>query len=178
MPLYPALLTAACLCLAVLYRTRWRDYSLPARLARTEKAAGGQPRIAVVIPTADQGAQLAENLPDIFAQEYPDFEVIVADEGSTDDTPEVLEALRQQYDNLRTTSVPATSRYIDRRKLAIALGIRAAHAPWVVLTRADCAPVSRQWLATLARNFTDGTDLVQGYANYADNHTATARRAI
>jgi glycosyltransferase involved in cell wall biosynthesis len=50
------------------------------------------PAISVIVPTYNCGRWLAESLDSVFAQTERDFEVIVVDDGSTDDTPRVLAA--------------------------------------------------------------------------------------
>src|SRR5690606_19122848 len=55
----------------------------------TALASGG--RIAVVVTTYNQPAMLAAVLEALLAQTDPDFEVIVADDGSTADTAAVVE---------------------------------------------------------------------------------------
>jgi glycosyltransferase involved in cell wall biosynthesis len=45
-----------------------------------------QPRVSVVITTYNTGRYLPETLESVFAQTYPSFEVIVVDDGSTDDS--------------------------------------------------------------------------------------------
>ena len=45
-----------------------------------------RPRVSVVITTYNTGRYLPETLESVFAQTYPDVEVIVVDDGSTDDT--------------------------------------------------------------------------------------------
>src|ERR1043165_8653356 len=50
------------------------------------------PRISVVIPTYNSAPFLPETLDSVFAQTYPAHEVIVVDDGSTDNTEEVLRA--------------------------------------------------------------------------------------
>jgi len=47
-------------------------------------------RFSAVIPSYNRSAWLTEALESVFAQTEPPFEIIVADDGSTDDTPEVL----------------------------------------------------------------------------------------
>lgn len=48
------------------------------------------PKVSVVIPTHNYGRFLAESLDSVLAQDYDDYEVIVVDDGSTDETQQVL----------------------------------------------------------------------------------------
>ncbi len=51
----------------------------------------GQPLVSVVIPTYNRGALLLETLASLLAQPYRPLEVLIVDDGSTDDTPELLQ---------------------------------------------------------------------------------------
>lgn len=48
------------------------------------------PRVTVAIPTYNRAAYLMEALASVLAQDHPDFDVLVVDNCSTDDTPEHL----------------------------------------------------------------------------------------
>ena len=48
------------------------------------------PKVSVVIPTYNQPVYLREALDSVFAQTFKDYEVIVVNDGSTDDTPDLL----------------------------------------------------------------------------------------
>ncbi len=48
------------------------------------------PRVSILIPTYNRAALLREALDSVFSQSFSDFEVIVVDDGSTDDTREVV----------------------------------------------------------------------------------------
>ena len=170
------------LAVCALWRWRWRDYLLPEarHLERADKSdteAGvrilmSRPlKASVVVPSCNAAQDLEKHLPALLEQEFEDYEVIVVDEASTDDTQLILQRLENRYSHLRHTFVPASARYVSRAKLAVTLGIKAARAPWVVLTTAGAKPVGPQWLARLAENFTDEHDFVLGYANYdAEEH--------
>ena len=131
-----SLLATMLLCLLALWRFRWRDYSLPARWSETAESTE-QPAISIIIPALDQGDYLAEYLPIFLQQNYPSFEIIVVDEASTDNTPDVLKRLSAEDKRLRYLSVPRSARHIELTKLALTLGVRSARFPWVVFTRAD-----------------------------------------
>jgi glycosyltransferase involved in cell wall biosynthesis len=52
--------------------------------------APSDPLVSVVIPTYNRGSLIGETLESVFAQTYPRLEVIVVDDGSTDDTEAVV----------------------------------------------------------------------------------------
>lgn len=123
--------------------------------------------LSVIISAKDQAKCLKINLPLILEQNYPQYEVIVVNDGSVDDTEEVLKLFENKYSHLYHTFTPITTRYVSRKKLSLTLGIRAAKYDWLVFTEPYCYPESKDWLKSLARNFTTDTDIVLGYSNYA-----------
>jgi glycosyltransferase involved in cell wall biosynthesis len=54
------------------------------------------PRISIVTPSLNQGAYIEENIKSVLKQKYPNFEHIIIDGGSTDDTIDIL----KKYDHL------------------------------------------------------------------------------
>jgi GT2 family glycosyltransferase len=48
------------------------------------------PHVSLIVPAYNQGGFVAETLDSLLSQDYADREIIVLDDGSTDDTPEVL----------------------------------------------------------------------------------------
>lgn len=128
-------------------------YNAPARLWGKKTtdcpSAENLPRLSLIITTSNQDYLLQKNLPAVLEQDYPDFEVVVVDDNSTDETADILQQLQNRYPHLRTTFVPPTSRRISHRKLALTLGIKAATGDWLAFTDADCHPATNQWLRSL-----------------------------
>ena len=58
------------------------------------------PPLSVVICARNESENLRRNLPTILKQDYPDFEVIVINDGSTDESEDLLSALEEEYPNL------------------------------------------------------------------------------
>lgn len=182
----PALATLA---LLVVWRLRWRDYALgqkfisPLPTTPTVKSSLARlplpnPEVSIIVPCLDQAEPLRQLLPMLLEQDHPRFEIIVADKGSTDETGILVEHLSKTNPTLRYTRVPTSSKYIDRLKLAVTLGVRAARSPWCVILQADCIPAGKHWLSLMTTACRDDVNFILGYANWRDDHTTCARRAI
>lgn len=124
------------------------------------------PPISVIICAREESENLRNNLSAVLEQDYPQFEVIVINDGNTDESEDYLKLLEDKYPHLYHSFVPDSSRYISRKKLAITLGIKASKHDWLVFTDAKCLPQSNQWLRLMARNFTSRTQIVLGYSGY------------
>lgn len=59
------------------------------------------PRVSVVIPTYQRAGVIKQTLDTVFNQTFQDFEVLVADDGSTDNTPEIVAQYGQRLQYLR-----------------------------------------------------------------------------
>lgn len=158
--------------------------SLYLRIPRRQKAvrhgevpfATDYPPLSVILYAREACEQLQTNLPAILNQDYPQFEVIVITDGIDDGTTDYLTQLRTSHPNLYHSFIPNSSRYISHKKLALTLGIKAAHYDWLVMTETDCHPAGNQWLRLLSRNFTPGTEVVLGYSNYKPGKGCCRRR--
>ena len=58
-------------------------------------ARSRKPEVSVIIPTFNRGWVLKEAIDSVLAQDFKDFELIVVDDGSTDNTPQILDAYHQ-----------------------------------------------------------------------------------
>lgn len=93
----------------------------------------GPPRVSVVIPTYNAGGRLAVAIASLQAQTLTAWEVIVVDDGSTDDTAQYLETLRGQLgDRLRVVRQANGGSAAARNR-----GIDIARAPIIAFLDAD-----------------------------------------
>jgi len=125
-----------------------------------------KPSISVVICARNEEVNLENFLPSILEQDYPNFEVIVVNDCSYDDSEFVLSRLQKLYPNLKVTNIKPDEKFSHGKKLALTVGIKAAQNEWLVLTDADCQPSSSKWLSTIAQNFSGNTNVVLGYGAY------------
>jgi glycosyltransferase involved in cell wall biosynthesis len=69
------------------------------------------PRVSVIIPAFNSGRFIGQTLASVFAQTYSDYEVIVADDGSTDDTHEIVGRYGKRITHVRQANRgPAAAR--------------------------------------------------------------------
>lgn len=124
------------------------------------------PPLSVVICARNEEENLKHFLPKVLEQDYPDYEVVVVNDCSSDNSDLVLESLQKKYHRLRVTTIKKDEKFTHAKKLALTIGIKAAKNEWLVLTDADCFPKSNKWLRYMASNFTHGTEVVLGYGGY------------
>ena len=170
--------------LFLLYNTPARYFRKQARqqAERVDSLTSGavdslEVKLSVIITASNQDYLLQKNLPAVLEQDYPDFEVIVVDDNSTDETADILQQLQNRYPRLRTTFVPPTSRRISHRKLALTLGIKAAANEWLVFIDADCRPATNQWLRKMVNELQVSetpVDCVIGYTGYENSRGLAA----
>ncbi|MGB9149967.1 MAG: poly-beta-1,6-N-acetyl-D-glucosamine synthase [Burkholderiales bacterium] len=59
------------------------------------------PKVSLVVPCFNEGAQVRDTVGNLLAHNYPDFEVIAVNDGSRDDTGEILDEMAQANARLR-----------------------------------------------------------------------------
>jgi glycosyltransferase involved in cell wall biosynthesis len=73
------------------------------------------PKVSVIVPAYDRARFVGEAVRSVLAQSLPDFELIVVDDGSDDDTPAVIEAVRDPrirfFRNERNVGIPAAHNF-------------------------------------------------------------------
>lgn len=96
---YPLFMAYVWMIGAIYYRFHWehaggRSYSEPPEL-------NSYPGVSVLLPCFNEGDLARETIERLFQQTYPNFEVIAVNDGSTDNTREVLDELSEEFENLR-----------------------------------------------------------------------------
>jgi biofilm PGA synthesis N-glycosyltransferase PgaC len=159
------LITAFGICLLVQLYYYLGIYS---RLLFYRESKGKQKKepVSVIICAKNEGSNLDKFLPYVLTQDYPDYEVIVVNDCSTDDTDMVIGKYIEQYPHLRTTTITEDKKFSHGKKLALTIGIKAAKNEILVFTDADCKPESNQWLSKIQKNFTKQISIVLGYGGF------------
>ena len=90
------------------------------------------PRFSIIIPTYNRAALIAETLNSVSAQTFQNWECIVVDDGSTDNTKEVIENLAHQDPRIRYIYQENAERSVARNN-----GIRNANGEWICFLDSD-----------------------------------------
>lgn len=121
-------------------------------------------RFSVIMAVYDQAYELKENLTAFLTQQYqPGYQVVIVDESSTDETPDILKLYKKDYANLYSTFLPKSKGYALSKKQAYNIGIKAATNDWLIFTNANYAPVNADILQAINDQFDDTADLTLGY---------------
>ncbi len=144
------------------------SYARPLRKARKQQTGGpaSLPPVSIIVYTKNESENLLANLPALLTQEYPAYEVVVVNDGSTDESDDVLKRFEQDYGHLYHTYIPEGAKYLSRKKLALTVGIKAANYDVLLFTEANCRPLSKHWITSMASGYTDQTDMVLGFCAY------------
>ncbi len=134
-----------------------------------------RPGVSVIICAHNEAENLQHFLPLFLEQNYRNYEVIVVNDGSWDDSEEILKHYAELYPHLYYTNIPKSTRIISHKKLAITMGVKAAKNDILLFSDADCRPLSPFWIEQMVRNFTNNTEFVIGYGGYYANKSLLSR---
>ena len=145
----------------------WSIYGKVAFFRQKNEFVRSDQGVSVIVCARDEYHNLKENLPLLLAQDYSQFEVVVVNHGSEDETNYLLRDLAEVHKNLKIVNVPQDLNFFTGKKFPLSIGIKSASYEILLFTDADCVPASNQWLRRMAANFTEGTEIVLGYGAYS-----------
>jgi glycosyltransferase involved in cell wall biosynthesis len=122
--------------------------------------------ISVVICARNEYNHLKENLHLFLEQDYPDFEVVVVNWASDDDSAFLLARMSEQFPILKIVEIRENLNFFSGKKFPLSIGIKSAKNDMIVVTNADSKPASRKWLLQMRSGFTGSTEIVLGYGAY------------
>lgn len=124
------------------------------------------PGVTIVVCARNEEDNLYQNIPNWCEQNYPEFEVIIVNDQSMDDSKYIVKAYQEKYKNLRLVDLERSKNGRIGKKLPLTVGIKGAKYPYVLLTDADCKPASKQWIRRIAANFSEKKKIVLGFSPY------------
>ncbi len=136
-------------------------------LTNAARPGPAPPGVTVVVCAWNELDNLRELIPQLAAQQYPTFDVLIMDDRSTDGSEEFLRQIVTALPNVRSIRISQVYDHVTAKKYALTIALKKATHPVVLLTDADCRPASTNWLAGMVSQLnTPSTSLVLGFSPY------------
>jgi glycosyltransferase involved in cell wall biosynthesis len=96
-----------------------------------------QPKISIIVAARNEALSMDQAVRTLLIQDYPDFELIVVNDRSTDETPAILNRLQAEYPNLQVVTITELPRGWLGKCHAMHQGAKLATGEWLLFTDGD-----------------------------------------
>lgn len=102
------------------------------------------PRCSVLLPCFNEGENVRETIDWLLRQTYPNYEIIAINDGSSDNTGEILDELAASHDKLRVLHFASN----QGKAMGLRMGAMASESEYLVCIDGDAIlhPAAVQWL--------------------------------
>ena len=162
----PLTLAAICLPVAMIWLSRHVKISREKRagLLLNPDSPGppdSAPKISVVVAAKDEAACIEACVRTMLDQDYPNFDLTVCDDRSTDATAEIVRRVAQEDSRLRLLGVRELPAGWCGKSNAMQKAIATTDGEWICMIDADCRQESSRTLSVAMQYATDtGADLL------------------
>lgn len=125
-----------------------------------------KPPISLLIFVKNSAAYLEKNLTYFLNQDYPEFEILLIDNCSSDDTDEVLEKIKTKHKKVRIINVENNESFWANKKYTYTLAIKAAKYNHLLFSEIIAKPISKNWILEMSNQISDKKSLVLGYTKH------------
>jgi chlorobactene glucosyltransferase len=118
--------------------------------------------VSIIVPARNEQSNISRCVTSLLEQDYDSYEVIVVDDGSTDNTPCILDDIARHHPHgdklwvLRLKNLPPGW---AGKPHALHAGVQEAHGDWLLFTDADTWHAPSALRTALARATSEGIDL-------------------
>ena len=120
-------------------------------------------QVTMIIPVRNEEERIREILNKFADQQFEDYQLLVINEHSEDNTYEILNVLAETNPRLKVTSLSQEIRFSGKQ--AINIGLKGASSPWILLLTPFSGTIHPAWLEKLNKIITPETEAVIGYTN-------------
>ena len=115
-------------------------FSKLAFLKISEKNISEKYPVSLIICAKNEAENLKKNIPLWQQQNYNNFEIILINDASIDETLELMESFAENDSRIQIVNVKNNEAFWANKKYALTLGIKRAKNTRLVFTDADCYP--------------------------------------
>ncbi len=134
---------------------------------KPQKRAQKNIAVSVIICAKNEAENLKCFLPSVISQNYPDFEIILINDASYDESLDVMEYFANKHHNIKIVNVENIEAFWGNKKYALTLGIKASKNDFLLFTDADCKPLSKYWIQQVTSHFSNNKSIILGYGCYS-----------
>jgi chlorobactene glucosyltransferase len=121
------------------------------------------PKASILIPARNEERNIAECVESLLGQDYPDFEVLVLDDQSTDNTRTILTAMTKKYSNLLILDGVSSSEQQPGKNWACTQLAQKAQGDLLMFTDADTVHKPQALTQAVIAMMGEKADLITGY---------------
>ena len=119
--------------------------------------------ITIIVPVRNEEEQIRDIVGKFKEQQFEDYQVLIIDSNSEDNTAGILTALAETNPKLKVTNLSQEMRFSEKQ--AINIGLKGASSPWIILLTSSTGDMNPGWLANMNSLLNADTDLVIAYTN-------------
>ncbi len=131
--------------------------------------------VSIVLCARNAYEYLIELIPALLKQDYPDFEIVVVNDCSDDETEEYLKDLERKEPRVKPVQLKQHLNFFNGKKFPLSMGIKSAQNDLIILTECKCMPVNDQWLRSMVSRYNPRTEIVIGYSPYVHKKSSLNR---
>lgn len=122
--------------------------------------------VSVIVYARNQAEEVKKLLPHLVNQNYHDYELVLVDNASSDETLDIFKEYAQMFANIRLVRVENNETFWNNKKYAQTLAIKAAKHEYLLFIDAENAIDNELWIMSMASNFTLNKTIVIGPSMY------------
>lgn len=120
-------------------------------------------RISIILSVRNEEQHIREILDKFKEQQFEDYQILVINVHSEDNTDGILNVLAETNPKLKVTTLSQETQFSEKQ--IINIGLKGASSPWIVLLTSSTGEINPDWLANMNGLLSAETDLVVAYTN-------------
>ncbi len=144
---YPLFMAYLWMIGAIYYHLRWERREISPLQA---PPLAQKPPVSIIVPCHNEGEQIEETIEHLLHLDYPDYEIVAVNDGSTDGTGEILDALARRHERLRVLHFERN----QGKAMGLRMGALVARHEFLVCIDGD-ALLGRHAVSWMMRHFID-----------------------
>ncbi|MEH6659386.1 MAG: glycosyltransferase [Leeuwenhoekiella marinoflava] len=119
--------------------------------------------VSVLVCAKNEEKNLLVLIPKLLTQDYPQFQIILINDHSEDQTLQIMQGFTAQNSSIKIVDLKQET----GKKAGITKGIQQAQYEHLLFTDADCLPQSKHWISEMAAQFSNEKQIILGYSGYS-----------